>query len=124
MESLRIVMNWSAQGSCDGYVTRQFKKGIVYDTRIPADCVAADGICHSITHTLAAHFLNTGMAHLDTNEEYWARIDARRRAKLTDPNTPESTKALMRQQDVLAGIADSILRILPSLRAEGDGYEQ
>lgn len=52
--NVRIVMNWSRRGSEDGFETRVFKKGEVYDTNLIND--------RGIPHNLACQFVQEGCA--------------------------------------------------------------
>lgn len=104
MKSFRIVMNWSRRGSDDAHEVRVFKKGEVYDTRIEGE--------HGISHTLACRFIQEGAAHEQTAEEWWATIEARRAAKLSDPFFPESDKALIRAQDAYAAPINAIIEAM------------
>lgn len=104
----RIVMDTMVEAP-----EKTFFKGQVYDSRIPENCPPAnDGVQHHIQQHHIDYFVESGAAHEETPDEWWNRIEARRREMLDNSATDEGTKALIRMQSAYAAPIIALMEVL------------
>ena len=96
----------------DKDVGEKYLKGGVFDSRIPLDAPAG------ITQDRLDFFIAQGWAHEESDDEYWARIDLRRKATLADPKVDEETKQLIRQQNAFAAAALPVIEAVAAFRPQ------
>lgn len=85
--------------------SRTFAVGEIYDSRLPPDSADAEGKRHYIERHRAELFVAQGWAHEQTAEEWFARLDQRRKDTLSDPSTDADAKELIRRQNAYAASA-------------------